>query len=51
MTNNIIIFPKDKRVREENDIVNKEQIKKQYDILIKTTRRNYKTKERIMAKT
>jgi|TARA_R100000482_G_scaffold79793_1_gene31328 hypothetical protein len=35
MTDNIIIFPKPKRVREESDIVNKEQIKKQYDILIK----------------
>lgn len=35
MTDNIIIFPKPKRVREELDIVNKEQIKKQYDILIK----------------
>ena len=35
MTDNIIIFPKPKRVREESDIVNKEQIKKQYDIIIK----------------
>jgi hypothetical protein len=35
MTDNIIIFPKPKRVREESDIVNKKQIKKQYDILIK----------------
>ena len=35
MTDNIIIFPKPKIVCEESDIVNKEQIKKQYDIIIK----------------
>jgi len=38
MSNNIIIFPINKKVKEETDIVNKETIDKQYKQLIKQDR-------------
>ena len=35
MNNNIIIFPKEKIIKEENNIINKEIIDKQYKQILK----------------
>ncbi len=45
--NNIIIFPKDKIIKEENNIVNKEIIDKQYRQLIKQQQEIIKQREEI----
>lgn len=45
--NNIIIFPKDKIIKEENNIVNKEIIDKQYRQLIKQQQEIIRQREEI----
>ena len=47
MSNNIIIFPINKKVKEETDIVNKETIDKQYKQLIKQQEEILTQKEEI----
>jgi len=47
MTNNIIIFPKNKIEQEEKDIVNKEAIDKQYKEILKQQEEIIKQKEEI----
>tara|TARA_R100000742_G_C4239050_1_gene59082 strand:+ start:54 stop:206 length:153 start_codon:yes stop_codon:yes gene_type:complete len=47
MSNNIIIFPINKKVKEEIDIVNKETIDKQYKQIIKQREEILKQREEI----
>ena len=47
MTNNIIIFPKNKIEQEEKDIVNKEAIDKQYKELLQQQKEILKQREEI----
>ena len=47
MTNNIIIFPKNKIEQEEKDIVNKEIIDKQYKQILKQREEIKKQREEI----
>jgi len=47
MTNNIIIFPKNKIKQEEKDIVNKELIDKQYKKILEQQKEILKQREEI----
>ena len=47
MTNNIIIFPKNKITQEKKDIVNKEAIDKQYKQLLQQQKEILKQREEI----
>tara|TARA_X000001388_G_C2201273_1_gene111368 strand:+ start:831 stop:983 length:153 start_codon:yes stop_codon:yes gene_type:complete len=47
MTNNIIIFPKEKIIKEENNIINKEIIDKQYKQILKQQEEIRKQREEI----
>jgi len=48
MTNNIIIFPKDKVIKEENNIVSKEYILKQREQNILQQKEILKQREKIL---
>ena len=47
MTNNIIIFPKEKIIKEENNIINKEIKDKQYKQILKQQEEIRKQREEI----